>query len=133
MPQGLEVNDGGGNNLLTVTDRVTRILVVDSIPYADSFDKSYTFPEFLGNSPFVICSSFNVYTTVKDSVDVYLAGYGLPKLRTVWYQITWSISGSTLTLSGRKSSFYINGTFGTATIRTERISTPPFKIIIGVY
>ncbi|HAV5588648.1 TPA: hypothetical protein MW161_000361 [Acinetobacter baumannii] len=133
MPQGLQINNSNGEVILDITDRITRILVVDEFPYTDSFTKSYTFPEFESHSPFVICSSFNVITRVVDAVDVYLSGNPRPAEQCVWYQITWSINGSTLILQGNKSDFKTTGTFGTATLRTDRISQPPFKLIIGVY
>lgn len=133
MPQGLQCWDALNNLTLDVTDRITRVLVTDTFAYADTFTRTYTFDEFLQHMPFVICSSFNVYNKVVDSVDVYLAGSPLSSIQNVWYQITWSLSGNTLTLSGKKSDFNITGTFGTATIRTDRISKPPFMLIIGVY
>ena len=133
MPQGIQIKDESGNTVLDTSDRVTRILTTDTFPYSDSFTRTYTFPEFKNHTPFVICSSFNVYTTITDSVDVYLAGNPLPSIRNVWYQITWKLNETTLTLTGKKSDFYIKGTFGTATIRSDRISRPPFQLIIGVY
>lgn len=133
MPQGVQIKDGLGNTVLDTSDRVTRILTTDVFPYSDSFTRTYSFPEFEGHAPFVICSSFNVYTTITGSIDVYLAGNPLPSIRNVWYQITWELNGTTLTLKGKKSDFFVTGTFGTATIRTDRISKPPFQLIIGVY
>lgn len=133
MPQGVQIKDELGNTVLDASDRVTRILTTDVFPYSDSFTRTYTFPEFESHAPFVICSSFNVYTTIVDSVDVYLAGNPLPNIKNVWYQITWELNGTTLTLNGKKSDFYVTGTFGTATIRSNRISKPPFQLIIGVY
>lgn len=135
MPQGLEVNDSTGANIVTVTDRLTRILVTDTFAYADTFTRTYQFNEFLEHEPFVVCSSFNSYNALKDSVDVYLVGSNpsMPTKRNVWYQITWSVSGNTLTVTGKKSNFSITGTFGKASIRNGKISTPPFMLIIGVY
>lgn len=133
MPQGVQIKDESGNTVLDTSDRVTRILTTDVFPYSDSFTRTYTFPEFESHAPFVICSSFNVYTTVTSSIDVYLAGNPLPSIRNVWYQITWELNGTTLTLKGQKSDFTVKGSFGTATIRTNRISQPPFQLIIGVY
>ena len=133
VPQGLQIFNEREGVVLDATDRITRILVVEEFPYSDSFVRTYTFPEFESHSPFVICSSFNVITTVKDSVDVYLAGNPRSSKQCVWYQITWSVSGSVLTIRGNKSAFTVTGTFGTATVRTDRLSKPPFKLIIGVY
>ena len=133
VPQGLQIFNEREEVVLDVTDRITRILVVEEFSYSDSFVRTYTFPEFESHSPFVICSSFNVITSVKDSVDVYLAGNPRSSKQCVWYQITWSVSGSVLTIRGNKSAFTVKGSFGTATVRTDRLSKPPFKLIIGVY
>ena len=133
VPQGLQIFNEREEIVLDVTDRITRILVVEEFPYSDSFERTYNFSEFESHTPFVICSSFNVITTVSDSVDVYLAGNPRSSKQCVWYQITWSVSGSVLTIRGNKSAFTVNGSFGTATIRTVRLSKPSFKLIIGVY
>lgn len=133
MPAGLQVNDANGNTVLDVTDRITRILTTDSIPYADTFTRTYVFDEFLNHSPFVICSSFNVYTSVVGSQDVYITGYPTPFDRVVWYQVTWSLQGNKLIITGNKSNFTQTGSFGTLTINSARLSKPPFELIIGVY
>lgn len=132
MPAGLEVYDKVGNTVLTVTDSITRILTTDEFAYVDNFTKTYEYPEFLTGKPFVICSSFNSYVSVVDSADVYISGANpVPDQQCIWYQITWSIDGSVLTLRGAKSSFYVYPAVGS--IRTARIAKPPFKLIIGVY
>lgn len=133
MSEGLEIYDENENTILAYSDRITRILTIDQFAYADTFTKTYDFPEFMNHSPFVICSSFNSYIGSGDSVDVYFRGSPAPFERTLWYQITWSLSGSLLTVSGNKSDFYTTGTIGTARIRSNKISQPPFMLIIGVY
>lgn len=134
MPQGLQIWDENSNLILGVSDRITRVLAVDEFPYQESFTRSYTFPEFINQEPFVICSSFNTYKANESATTVYFGGElgETQNLSAVWYQITWSISGDTLTLVGKKSPIYIHGTTRGA-ILSSQIRTPPFMLVIGVY
>lgn len=134
MPQGLQVWDENSNLILGVSDRLTRVLIVDEFPYLESFTRTYRFPEFVGQEPFIICSSFNTYMARGNATTVYFGGElgQTQNLSAVWYQITWSVSGDTLTLVGNKSPIYIRGTTSGA-VKSSDIRTPPFMLIIGVY
>lgn len=134
MPQGLQIWDENSNLILGVSDRLTRVLAVDEFPYQESFTRAYTFPEFINQEPFVICSSFNTLMANTDATTVYFGGEPGSKydLSAVWYQITWSISGDTLTLVGNKSPIYIYGTTS-GSIKSSQLRRPPFMLIIGVY
>lgn len=134
MSQGLQVWDENSNLILGVSDRLTRVLAIDEFPYLESFTRAYTFPEFINQEPFVICSSFNTYKANSNATTVYFGGElgETQNLSGVWYQITWSISGDTLTLVGNKSPIHIRGTTSGG-IASSDIRTPPFMLIIGVY
>lgn len=134
MPQGLQIWDENSNLILGVSDRLTRVLAVDEFPYQESFTRAYTFPEFINQEPFVICSSFNTYMGRGNATTVYFGGElgETQNLSAVWYQITWSVSGDTLTLVGEKSPIYIYGTTS-GSILSSQIRRPPFMLIIGVY
>lgn len=134
MAQGLQIWDENTNLILGVSDRLTRVLAIDEFPYQESFTRTYSFPEFINQNPFVICSSFNTFMGRGDATTVYFGGElgQTQNLSAVWYQITWSISGDTLTLVGNKSPIYIYGTTSGG-IQSSQLRRPPFMLIIGVY
>lgn len=134
MVAGLQCFDENSNLILEVSDKLTRILTVDEFPYQESFTRTYRFPEFINQNPFVICSSFNTYIGSGNATTVYFGGeLGVKQnLSAVWYQITWSISGDTLTLVGNKSPIYVKGT-ASGGVKSTQLRRPPFMLIIGVY
>lgn len=104
MPAGLEVYDGNGQLVLSLTDRISRVLGEFSIPPTIN-SGSVTLPEFTGN---LFVHVLNIETHFESLVAMVKKS-----------EVTISISGNTLSWTRRLTGF------GTPEY--------PIKVVYGAY
>lgn len=144
MPQGLQCYDEQGRLTLSVSDRLTRVLDIVTLPFNQSGSFTYTSSEFINHEPFVHFPVFNELIDVpnwKPPANGSFTGTAAilawnPVLNATYFQLTYSrIANNAIRIENK---FFYGPTNNTTNLYWFS-STPdimrnvPLKVIIGVY
>lgn len=144
MAAGLQCYDENSNLILDVTDRVTRVLDIVTLPFTQSNSYVYTNDAFIDHEPFVHFPVFNelldvpnwkppVYVTYPGTYDIL--GWN-STLNATYFQLTYTrVSSNSIKIENK----FFYGPTSNATKLRWFSTTPsimrkvPLKVIIGVY
>lgn len=148
MPQGFECYDAIGRKIISVTDRLTRVLDILTVPLEMDYTFNYVNNAFIGHKPFVHFPVFNeliLASMVYDSYSRtpnhlqdtrYWLGWN-NELNATYFQLNYEqISENTIVISNK---FFLgapnDGSSGSRRIGTNpsHLRKVPIKVIIGVY
>lgn len=112
MPTGLEVFSQFGDTLISITDRITKVLFTGTIPITGSTNVfTLTDPAFLQGNPFVHCHMSNSITS-NAATEAFTC-----------MDVTHELNGSTLTVR-----------YGYTTVNAYNGSYKhPLFLVVGVY
>ena len=144
MSQGLQCYDAQGRLSLSVTDRITRVLDIVTLPFVQTNSYTYTNDAFIYHEPFVHFPVFNellnvpgwrppVYVSYPGTRDIL--GWN-PTLNATYFQLTYTrVSDNSIKIENK----FFYGPTSNATNDKWFSTTPsimrnvPLKVIIGVY
>lgn len=144
MAAGLQCYDENSNLILDVSDRVTRVLDIVTLPFSQSNSYVYTNDAFIDHEPFVHFPVFNELINVPNwKPPVYSSYVGTddnlgwnPTINAAYFQLTYSrVSSNSIVI---KNKFFYGPT-NNATRKYWFSTDPsimrqvPLKVIIGVY
>lgn len=112
MPTGLEVFSPYGDTLISIIDRITKVLFVGTVPITGQTNTyTLTDPAFLHGAPFVHCHLSNSIAS-NEVLEVYTC-----------MDVTYTLNGTALTVSyGYTTSAAYNSSY-----------KHPLFLVIGVY
>lgn len=145
MPQGLQCYDDQGRLTLSVTDRLTRVLEVVTLPFNQSNSFICTSDEFINHEPFVHFPVFNELINVPNwKPPVYHTDTGTEAilawnsvLNATYFQLTYSrIANNAIKIENK--FFYGPTNNGQPNFRLfspppDIMRNVPLRVIIGVY
>ncbi len=144
MPQGFECYDAIGRKIISVTDRLTRVLEVVTLPFNQSNSFICTSDEFINHEPFVHFPVFNELINVPNWKPPVKGGFTgtkevlgwNPVLNATYFQLTYSrIANNAIRIENK----FFYGPTSNATNLYWFSTTPdimrnvPIRVIIGVY
>ena len=144
VPQGLQIFNESEEVVLDVTDRITRVLEIVTLPFSQSNSYVYTNDAFIDHEPFVHFPVFNELLNIPEwQPPVYTSEKGTARilgwnstLNATYFQLTYSrLSSNSIRIDNK--FFYgptNNGNniywFSTTPNIMRQV---PLKVIIGVY
>ena len=145
MPQGLQCYDVQGQRILSVSDRLTRVLDIVTLPFNQSGSFTYTSSEFINHEPFVHFPVFNELINVPNwkppVYHTYTGTEGIlawnSVLNATYFQLTYSrIANNAIKIENK--FFYGPTNNGQPNYRMfspppDVMRNVPLKVIIGVY
>lgn len=144
MAAGLQCFDEDSNLILGVSDRITRVLEIVTLPFTQSNSYVYTNDAFIDHEPFVHFPVFNELLNIPEwKPPGYTSGKGTARilgwnstLNATYFQLTYSrLSSNSIRIDNK---FFYGPTNNAS--NNYWFSTPPdimrqvpLKVIIGVY